>query len=247
MNLVPKMGEYIYPYPLNPPRISNTMPKGGILIELEGLDGAGKSSQLKYIYEKLSKRYPKVYVGNFINYEYIRDILLKTKYENSDEYTFTLMYTMGLANYFNTEVSKRLEEGYIVVLDRYIDTIISKALVRNVDRDWVESLLSIFRKPDINIFIDTRPEICLERKKNNTEILSYWECGCAVINDEENRFHYDCEKYEKCFLIHQSKIRNIFLNEILNERFIVNGEEDINVVNSEIMAHIERRIGNINE
>ena len=47
---------------------------------------------------------------------------------------------MGLTNFYNYEVVKKLSEGYIVVLDRYIDTIRSKALVKNIDNEWLDNI-----------------------------------------------------------------------------------------------------------
>ena len=187
---IPKLGEFRYPYPGNSYIKSNLKEKKGLIIEIEGLDGSGKSSQLKMIERKLKEKYSKVYVGNFIHSDFIKDILLRTKYENCDEYTFTFMYLMGLTNFFNCEIAEKLNDGYIVVLDRYIDTIKSKALIKNIDNKWLNNILSIYRKPDINIFIDTLPNICLERKKKDNEKLSFWECGCEV-EDDSLRFEYN--------------------------------------------------------
>lgn len=242
---IPKLGEFKYPYPGKCHVESNLKEKKGLLIEIEGLDGSGKSSQLKMIEEKLKKKYSKIYVGNFIHSEYIRDILLRTKYENCDEYTFTFMYLMGLTNFYNYEVAKKLSEGYIVVLDRYIDTIRSKALVKNIDKEWLDNILSIYRKPDISIFIDVPPNICLERKKKDNKILSFWECGCE-IGDDSLRFEYNSKLYENNFIEHQKKMRKIFIDDY-NSKFIIDGTKDKNEVNNDIMNIIDDKIGELYE
>lgn len=241
---VPKLGEYKYPYPKNPRRISNLDEKKGFLIEIEGLDGSGKSTQLKLLENKLKRKFSKIFVGNFIHSEYIKDILLKTKYENCDEYTFTLMYIMGLTNFINEEVADKLRDGYIVILDRYIDTIKTKGLVRNVNPKWLKNLLSIYRKPDVNIFIDVDPLICLNRKKQDNNILSYWECGCELA-DDNLRMGYDKSKYEKNFIVHQSNIRDIIKND-KDFRYIVDGTKDKEKVSEEIYDIILKKMGEKN-
>jgi len=242
---IPKLGEFKYPYPGKSYIKSNLKEEKGIIIEIEGLDGSGKSSQLKLIEKKLKEKYSKVYVGNFIHSEFIKDILLRTKYENCDEYTFTFMYLMGLTNFYNQEIVKKLNEGYIVVLDRYIDTIKSKALIKNINIDWLNKVLSIYRKPDISIFIDVPPNICLERKKKDNEKLSFWECGCEV-EDDSLRFEYNSELYEKNFIKHQEKMRKIFIDNY-NPDSIIDGSRSIEEVNDDIMKVVNSKIGELYE
>lgn len=168
MNDIPKLGEFRYPYPKNPPTYTDETIKGYI-IEIEGLDGSGKSSQTKALVENLKNIYEKVYYVNFIHSEYIKDILLKTKWENCDLNTFSFMYFMGLSNTYYREILPKLRQEYIVVLDRYIYTIISKNVVFNSsNEEWVENCSKIFRKPDLKIFIDTSVEECLKRKIQKT-------------------------------------------------------------------------------
>lgn len=178
-NNIPKLGEFRYPYPKNKPtKIDIT--HDGCIIELEGLDGSGKSSQVKKLVQNLQENYDKVFYVNFIHSEFIRDILLKTKWENCDINTFSLMYLMGLSNTYYREIVPKLKAGYIVVLDRYIYTIISKNIVSNEIKDdsWINNCLEIFRKPDIKIFIDTPTEECLKRKKS---IMNTYHIGSVVV------------------------------------------------------------------
>lgn len=58
MNDIPKLGEFRYPYPKNPPTYTDETIKGYI-IEIEGLDGSGKSSQTKALVENLKNIYEK--------------------------------------------------------------------------------------------------------------------------------------------------------------------------------------------
>ena len=125
--------------------------------------------------KNLKRKYDKVYYTNFIHSEFIKDILLKTKWENCDINTFSLMYLMGLSNTYYREIVPKLKEEYIVVLDRYIYTIISKNIVSSeVKNDkWINKCLEIFRRPDIKIFIDTSIDECLKRKNHEDKIILF--------------------------------------------------------------------------
>ena len=210
------------------------------------MDGSGKSSQVKILTEKLAKEYKKVIYINFIHSEYLRNILLKTKWENSDIYTFTFMYMMGLSNVYHREIVPKLKEGYIVLLDRYIYTIISKALVeKKVNEAWIRGCLSIFKEPNMKFFIDTPVDICLERKKKDNKFLSYWECGGNIFDVDNMRKEYNQNIFDNKFLEYQSIIQEIYMRFINKDEWVViNGNNSFEKINEEIYKSIKKYIKN---
>lgn len=209
----PQLGEYCYPYPVVKNHNSNLFSTKGLIISVEGLDGAGKSTFVKNLEKKLCKK-NKVYVGNFIHSPWLKEPLLQFKYNNCDEYTFMLLYTMALSRFFTEEIAPKLENEYVVILDRYILTIFSRSVVRGVNEDWLRKVLTIFREPDIQILIDTDADLCLKRKCNNEKILSYWESGCMLSKDDSLRMSYDASKYKESFLFYQNRIRDVLIREL---------------------------------
>lgn len=245
MNDVPKLGEFKYPYPKNRPTDIYETNKG-IIIEIEGLDGSGKSTQTKMLIEKLKEKNEKVFNVNFIHSEYLREILLKTKWENCDKNTFIFMYMMGLSYTYYREIIPKLRENYIIVLDRYIYTIISKYLAYSDDfnDEWIKKCLSIFRKPDVKIYINTPIDECLKRKQKENDYLSYWECGSNIFYSEILRQKYDSEIYSKNFLKYQSKINKIFLMYVNNEQnwIEVNGNMKKEELSQKIFEYTKKKI-----
>lgn len=244
---VPELGEFKLPYPKNSPLgIDTNGIENGIIIEIEGMDGSGKSSQVKILTEKLSKEYEKVIYINFIHSEYLKNILLKTKWENSDIYTFTFMYMMGLSNIYHREIVPKLKEGYIVLLDRYIYTIISKALAeKKVNETWIKGCLSIFKEPNMKFFINTSVDICLERKKKDNKFLSYWECGGNIFNDDNMRKEYNQNIFDNRFIEYQSIIKEIYMRFINEDEWIViDGNNSFDKINEEIYEKIKKYIKN---
>lgn len=246
---IPELGEFRLPYPKNPPlkiTLGNDKNYNGVIIEIEGLDGSGKSSQVKILEKRLKERYKKVLYINFIHSEYLKNILLKTKWENCDSYTFTFMYIMGLSNVYHREILPRLDEGYIILLDRYIYTIMTKAMInKNVKEEWIRSCLSIFKTPDIKIFIDTPVQTCLERKKKDNKILSYWECGGNIFDIDVMRKEYNQDLFQCKFIEYQSIIRDMYIDFINKEGWnCINGDNSIENISDAILNIVEKFIKN---
>lgn len=196
--------------------------------------------------KNLKRKYDKVYYTNFIHSEFIKDILLKTKWENCDINTFSLMYLMGLSNTYYREIVPKLKEEYIVVLDRYIYTIISKNIVSSeVKNDkWINKCLEIFRRPDIKIFIDTSIDECLKRKNADNKYLSYWECGGNIFYDEKLRQGYDKSKYNENFLKYQTKIQEIYQRYIKKDGdwSIISGNNSKESISKQIFKEVIKKL-----
>ena len=161
------------------------------------------------------------------------------------------MYFMGLSNTYYREILPRLRQEYIVVLDRYIYTIISKNIVFNsLNEEWIKNCSKIFRKPDLKIFLDASVEECLKRKNSDNEILSYWECGNNFYYDESLRTKYDSEKYKENFIKYQEAIKKVFKKYIKKENdwHVINGNKSKEQISKEMFniskKFIEKR--NIN-
>ena len=147
------------------------------------------------------------------------------------------MYFMGLSNTYYREILPKLRQEYIVVLDRYIYTIISKNVVFNSsNEEWVENCSKIFRKPDLKIFIDTSVEECLKRKNSENEILSYWECGSNFYYEESLRMGYNPEKYKENFMKYQESIKEVFEKYIKEEKNwnVIDGNKSKEQISKEI-------------
>ena len=235
----PELGAYPKPYPQNPAfmNTTNTIQKG-LIINFEGLDGSGKSTQSKMLCETLKSMGYKVHYVNFIHSEFIKNILLRAKWKNADPYTMALLYTMGLTFTFNTEIAPKLEAGYIVILDRYIYSIMARALVKKVNIKWINTIISHFRKPDIEILVDSDVTICLNRKLSKNEILSYWECGCDLLSADSARYEYNVEEYKKNFLKYQLLTMNQLELSMSKNKLVFDGSKEKQIIHSQILAKV---------
>src|ERR1043165_4444644 len=144
--------------------------KKNFFIAFEGLDGSGKSTQVKLLAEKLKAQDLKIYTTaepttSRIGY-IIRDIF-KHKME-ADHRTIAALYAADRLDHLTNKsdgILKKLEEGYTVITDRFYFSSYAYHGT-HMDMDWVidiNSLTAEMLRPDLNIFIDVPADICAQR------------------------------------------------------------------------------------
>ncbi|MEJ7553545.1 MAG: dTMP kinase, partial [Aquificaceae bacterium] len=152
-----------------------------MLITFEGIDGSGKSTQAKRLYEYLKARGYKVSLyrdpGSTPLAEKIRELLLSFE---MDQTTELLLFESARSSLVWERIFPDLKEGKIVILDRFIDsTTAYQGYGREINLGTVSILNHIAirgRKPDITFLLNVPLEVALERiegKKTRFEDKDY--------------------------------------------------------------------------
>ena len=149
----------------------------GLFITFEGIDGCGKSTQIRLITEyldALGKSYLLVREpgGTEIG-EKIRSILLdKANNEMSPEAEL-LLFEAARAQIVNEKIRPAIEAGSIVICDRFYDsTFAYQGVARSLGEDLVITLNDIATSglaPDITFLLDLSVEDALARRKGRGE------------------------------------------------------------------------------
>lgn len=147
--------------------------KYGRLITFEGIEGCGKSTLAKELYEYLkSKSYKVIFTrepGGGKLGEKIREILLSNEFEIPD-YSELFLFLASRYEHTKNVIIPKLKEGYIVISDRYMDsTIAYQGYGRKIDLKLLEKLNEIATlgvKPDLTFLIDLPEEISFNRLKD---------------------------------------------------------------------------------
>lgn len=156
-----------------------------MIISFEGLDGCGKSTQIIKLKKYLESLGKKVKVlrepgGNSIS-EKIRDILLDKKNLNMVFETELLLYLSSRAQLIKEEIIPLLESGYIILLDRFIDsTTAYQGYGRGLDIELINSLNHFATMdgkylPEITFFFDLDPKVSLNRVATRGEEINRME------------------------------------------------------------------------
>ena len=149
----------------------------GKLITLEGPEGSGKTSQIPYLVDAVRREGYKVYAtrepgGTSIG-EQIRGVLHDLKNVEMHPRTETLLYQAARAQNVEQVLIPRLEDGWLVFLDRYVDsTIAYQGYGHRQDVEVVHGLVdyaTMGLMPDLTILLHVDAETGLKRKTAQSE------------------------------------------------------------------------------
>jgi dTMP kinase len=205
--------------------------KKNLFIAFEGIDGSGKSTQVKLLKEKLEQAGLKVYttceptespIGKII-----RDIFTH-KMEADHRVIAGLFVADRLDHLLNKTngIIKMLEDGYTVITDRYYFSSYAYQST-HMDLNWViqaNSLSAGLLRPDVNIFIDITPEQSMERLKKGRTSIELYETLENLQNVRNKYFEVMdlMQSEESIFKINGNRNAETISNEIWNnlaERF----------------------------
>lgn len=144
----------------------------GKLITIEGLDGAGKTTVIKNVLKRLTNHSELEFVytrepgGNQIA-EQIREVILNQKNSNMDAVTETLLYAAARRQHLIEDIKPMLEQGKIVICDRFVDSSIAyQGVGRGVGYGKVKQINDLIIdeiKPDLTLYFEIEPEVGLKR------------------------------------------------------------------------------------
>ena len=148
----------------------------GLFISFEGVDGCGKSTQVKLLKDKIASEGIKVELvrepGGLKISEEIRKILLNPDNSSMNYETEALLMTASRAQLTEEVIKPLLAKGFFVLADRFSDsTLAYQGGGRKLDIDILKKINSFATKnlvPDITFLIDLKPEDALLRSGVST-------------------------------------------------------------------------------
>ena len=150
----------------------------GLFIVMEGPDGSGKPTQINLLkeyleeagYECLITREP----GGTVIGEEVRQLILNPEHKEMSPVTEMLLYAASRAQLVHEVIGPALEEGKIVISDRFVDSsIVYQGIARKLGISTVSAVnapgIGIYR-PDGIFFIDLSEAEGLRRKKEQKNL-----------------------------------------------------------------------------
>lgn len=195
----------------------------GILIVIEGLDGAGLSTQAALLAKYLSEKNKKVILTKEPTSSPIGN-LIKSALNRKPELsllTLQLLFAADRAEHLEKEIEPALSANKIVISDRYILSSLAFGSVDN-DLEFLKQINSTFRKPDLTFIIDTPPGVCLERIIKARDNLELFEVEQKLEKVRENYL----------------ALKNYFKN-----TFVIDGDREKEKVSKDIQEVVEKKTG----
>ena len=217
-------------YEIVPPNV-NLSTLTGKLFVIEGADGSGRSTQISLLTDWLEHDgYAVVNVG------LKRSTLISNELNSAQQskaispITLRLFYATDFMDQLENVIIPALRAGFIVLADRYIYTLMARAIVRGADPAWVESLYSLALIPDAVFYLMVRPRILIERNFQKKSTLDYWESGMDI--------GYSQDMF-KSFYTYQRQIQSQFLK--MKDKYgfqLINGNRSVRAILKDLKERI---------
>ena len=149
----------------------------GRLIVIEGTDGVGRSTQLNQLRPWLESSGYAV-----VDTEMTRSVLAGPGLKQAKEghtlgpITLNLYYATDFVDRFESQILPALRAGFIVLTDRYIYSLMARAIVRGADPQWIRSIYGLALKPDAVFYLKISIDDLIPRVLQRGG-FDYWESG----------------------------------------------------------------------
>jgi dTMP kinase len=100
---------------------------------------------------------------------------------------FNLFYATDFADRLERQIVPALRSGFVMLTDRYIYSLIARAIVRGADPDWIRRVYSFSLKPDAVFYLRIEAEDLVPRILQQGG-FDYWESGMDIPMGED---HYE--------------------------------------------------------
>jgi dTMP kinase len=149
----------------------------GKLIVIEGTDGAGRSTQINLLKPWLEELGHAVLDTGMTRSRLAGDGIRRAKEGNNlGHVTQSLFYATDFIDRLENEMIPALRAGFIVLTDRYIYSLMARAIIRGMDPSWIRSIYRVAVKPDAVFYLRIGIDQLLPRVVFSRG-FDYWESG----------------------------------------------------------------------
>lgn len=211
----------------------------GKLIVVEGIDGSGKSTQLRLLEKWFQSKESSEFLTEWNSSETVRRITSKGKRKGRlTPITFSLLHATDFADRYERNILPLLHAGYIVLADRYIYTAFARDIVRGCNPKWVRRVYEFAVKPDLVFYFKVPVDIAVERILSGRPKLKYYEAGMDM--------NLSNDPYES-YRIFQSRIIEQYNSLALSEDFtIVDGTMEIEEAQRTLRSQVTKLLPTLN-
>jgi dTMP kinase len=203
----------------------------GKLIVVEGSDGSGRTTQINMLRNWLEGQgYATVEIGIKRSQLVATELDIARQSTTLSPMTMTLYYACDFADQLEHVIIPSLRANFIVLADRYVYTLIARAIARRLSRSWLNQLYGIALVPDAVFYLSVEPAVLAERTFRKNDTLNYWESGMDV--------HRQVDMY-RSFIEYQRKLEHIFMD--LQQEYgfaVVDGNRSPQTVYDELVSRI---------
>lgn len=202
----------------------------GKLIVIEGADGVGRSTQVRLLKQWLETNGHAVLATRMTRSALAGKGLREAKKGTTfGRVTMALFYATDFADRLEHEVIPALKAGFIVLTDRYIYTLIARALVRGIDAEWLRDVYGFALIPDKVFYLRAEVDDLVTRVLQE-DGFDYWESGMDL--------HLGDDMYDS-FVAYQKRMMSRFDKMVEDCGFtVIDACRSIDVVFADLKAQM---------
>lgn len=174
----------------------------GKLIVIEGPDAVGRSTQVRRLKPWLEEFGHAVLDTGMARSALAGKGIKEAKQGNTlGPITMTLYYATDFADRLENEIIPALRAGFVVLTDRYIFSIMARAIARGENRTWIERTSGFALVPHTVIYMRAEVKDLISRVVVGRGAFDYWESGLDL--------HFGKDMFES-FVRYQSRLIQVF-------------------------------------
>jgi len=206
----------------------------GRLIVIEGADGVGRSTQVSMLKPWLESNGHAVLDTGMTRSALAGKGIKQAKAGITlGPISLTLFYATDFADRIENEMIPALRAGFIVLTDRYIYSLIARAIVRGLDPKWIKSVYGLALKPDAVFYMRTNVSDLIPRVLTSPTGFDYWESGMDI--------HLGDDLFDS-FVEYQTRMLSVFDSMIDEYGFgVIDATQPIDT----IYRNLQRQIGHL--
>jgi dTMP kinase len=149
----------------------------GWLIVIEGTDGVGRTTHINMLREQLERLGYAVAETGLSRSDLASRGIRRAKQGNTlGSNAFNLYYATDFADRLERQIIPALRAGFVMLTDRYVYSLIARAIVRGAEPDWIKQVYSFALKPDAVYYLRIDVAELVPRVVHNGG-FDYWESG----------------------------------------------------------------------
>jgi dTMP kinase len=207
----------------------------GRLVVVEGPDAAGRSTQVEQLARWLENKGYAVALVGLKRSELVAEELEQASRGNVlSPRTMALFYATDFYDQLENHIIPALRAGFIVLADRYIYTLVARAVVRGLDPGWMESIYSRALVPDAVFYLSVSPNALAERILCKYGTLDYWESGMDMGLSRE--WHESFHRYQRRMRLTFRALMD------RHQGIVIDANHAISVTQHTLRTHLERML-----
>ena len=152
----------------------------GWLIVVEGTDGVGRTTHVNLLRAHLERLGYAVAETGFTRSDLASRGLRRAKQGNTlGANAYNLFYATDFADRLEHQIVPALRSGFVMLTDRYVFSLIARAIVRGANPDWIKQVYSFSLKPDAVYYLRIEVPDLVPRVLANGG-FDYWESGMDI-------------------------------------------------------------------